>query len=205
MSDSPAKPVPSFATRDPSQQAFWDERFAHGFTPWDQAGVPRAFAEFAARRAPCPVLIPGCGRAYEAAWLAEAGWPVRAFDFAAQAVAAAREQLGVHAGVVEQADFFTYAPPFAPQWIYERTFLCALPRERRADYARRMAELLPAGGMLAGYFLLGETPGGPPFGIARAALDALLEPYFECIEDAPVTDSLALFEGRERWLAWRRR
>jgi len=65
---------PVFTTRDPNTAAFWDERFRQGFVPWDQTGVPAAFAAFAARTTPRPVLIPGCGSAYEAGWLARAGW-----------------------------------------------------------------------------------------------------------------------------------
>ncbi|WP_175665385.1 SAM-dependent methyltransferase [Burkholderia ambifaria] len=194
-----------FATRDPSDASFWDERFARGVTPWEFGGVPQGFRAFAQRLGPCAVLIPGCGSAREAGWLAQAGWPVRAIDFAAQAVAAAKAQLGAHADVVEQADFFVYRPPFDVQWVYERAFLCALPPSLRAGYAARMAELLSAGALLAGYFFVTKKPKGPPFGIERAELDALLAPRFELIEDLPVTDSLAVFEGHERWLTWRRR
>ncbi|HEX7907896.1 MAG TPA: methyltransferase domain-containing protein [Paraburkholderia sp.] len=206
MSDPTQPAVPDFESRDPNSPAFWDERFERQFTPWDQAGVPSAFQSFAARHAGAAALIPGCGSAYEALWLAEQGNPVRAIDFSAAAVAAAREQLGAqHAQLVEQADFFTYEPPFTPAWIYERAFFCALPLARRADYARRMADLLPAGALLAGFFFLGATPKGPPFGVERAELDALLTPYFELIEDEAVQDSIAVFKGRERWLTWRRR
>ena len=194
-----------FATRDPSDASFWDERFARGVTPWEFGGVPAGFRAFAQRLGPCAVLIPGCGSAQEAGWLAQAGWLVRAIDFAAQAVAAAKAQLGAHADVVEQADFFVYRPPFDVQWVYERAFLCALPPSLRAGYAARMAELLAAGALLAGYFFVTKKPKGPPFGIERAELDALLAPRFELIEDLPVTDSLAVFEGHERWLTWRRR
>ncbi|KST75413.1 methyltransferase domain-containing protein [Burkholderia humptydooensis] len=201
---APAPSVANFASRDPGEASFWDERFEQGVTPWDSARVPEAFAAFAARHPRCPVLIPGCGSAYEARWLSRAGWPVRAIDFSAQAVAAARRELGEDAALVEQADFFAYAPPFVPQWIYERAFLCAIPRSRRADYARRMAELLPAGGFLAGFFFVGATPKGPPFEIERAELDALLSPNFALVEDEPAADSLPVFAGRERWLAWRR-
>jgi hypothetical protein len=196
--------APDFRSRDPNTAAFWNERFEEDYTPWDQAGVPDAFRAFVARHALRPVLIPGCGAAYEALWLAQAGWPVRAIDFAANAVAAARAQLGERAEVVEQADFFTYEPPFEPGWIYERAFLCALPVARRAGYAERMAALLPPQGLLAGFFFLGATPKGPPFGIERDELGALLGPYFDLIEDEPVSGSISVFEGRERWLTWRR-
>ena len=194
-----------FATRDPNSPAFWDERFERGFTPWDQAGVQAAFQAFATRHPEATVLIPGCGSAWEALWLARQGRCVQAIDFSPAAVATARSQLGAHADVVDQADFFTWQPPFTPGWMYERAFLCALPKDRRADYAQRMAELLPADTLLAGFFFLGATPKGPPFGIERAELDALLNPHFELLEDEPVSDSIPVFAGRERWLTWRRR
>ena len=175
MSDPTQSPAPDFATRDPNSPAFWDERFERGFMPWDQAGVPAAFRSFAGRHGGAAVLIPGCGSAYEAVLLARQRNPVRAIDFSPAAVAAAQQQLGEqYAQLVEQADFFTYEPPFTPAWIYERAFLCALPLARRADYAQRMAELLPAGALLAGFYFIGATPKGPPFGIERAELDALL-------------------------------
>jgi SAM-dependent methyltransferase len=150
------------------------------------------------------VLIPGCGSAYEALYLAQRGWPVRAIDFSPRAVAAARKQLGKHAGIVEEADFFTYQPPFELDWIYERAFLCALPKNRWPDYAVRMAALLKPGALLAGFYFLGATPKGPPFGIDRSELDALLTPHFELVDEHEVSGSIPVFAGRERWLTWRR-
>lgn len=205
MSDPTKSDPPSFDTHDPKSPQFWDERFDQRFTPWDQAGVPAAFRAFAAGRAPCNVFLPGCGSAYEALWLAEHGWSVRAIDFSPSAVAAARAQLGARADLVEQADFFAYDPPSAPDWVYERAFLCALPADRWPDYAARMAALLRPGALLAGFFFLGATPKGPPFGIERRALDALLNPQFELVGEHEVTDSIPVFAGRERWLTWRRR
>ncbi|MFL9869212.1 thiopurine S-methyltransferase [Paraburkholderia fungorum] len=206
MSDPTQPSASDFASRDPNSPEFWNERFERHHTPWDQAGVPSAFQSFANRYSGAAVLIPGCGSAYEALWLAGQGNPVRAIDFSSAAVAAARAQLGAqHAQLVEQADFFTYEPPFTPEWIYERAFLCALPVARRPDYAQRMAALLPVGALLAGFFFIGATPKGPPFGIERAELDALLTPHFDLIEDEAVNDSIAVFAGRERWMTWRRR
>jgi Thiopurine S-methyltransferase (TPMT) len=205
VSSQPSANVPSFEARDPASAAFWDERFQKNFTPWDQGGVQGAFRAFAARTTPRPVLIPGCGSAYEALWLARAGWTVRAIDFSADAVAAARAQLGEHSSLVEQADFFTYEPPFTPGWIYERAFFCALPPARRPDYVARMASLLARGGFLAGFFYLGDASKGPPFGADGSELEALFAVHFELIEDEPVDDSLPVFAGRERWLTWRRR
>ncbi|WP_027794343.1 methyltransferase domain-containing protein [Paraburkholderia acidipaludis] len=200
----PAPAAPEFATRDPAQPSFWDERFERGFTPWDQAGVQPQFEAFANAHPDAAVLIPGCGNAWEAGWLAERGREVRAIDFASAAVASARAALGKHAAVVEEADFYSYEPPFAPRWVFERAFLCALPPAQREHYAQRMAALLQPGALLAGYFFIGEPQKGPPFPMVRAELDALLAPYFTLLDDQPATASLPVFQGRERWMAWRR-
>lgn len=196
--------VPEFETRDPGQASFWDERFARGFTPWDQAGVQPQFEAFAAAHPDLAVLIPGCGNAWEAGWLAAHGRTVRAIDFAPAAVASARAALGPYAAVVEQADFYAYEPPFAPGWVFERAFLCALPPAQRTHYAQRMAALLKPGALLAGYFFIGEPQKGPPFPMTHDELDALLTPYFTLLDEQPGIASLPVFEGRERWMIWRR-
>lgn len=198
-------PIPSFSTRDPNAPEFWSERFEQAFTPWDKGGVPEAFQRFVAQ-APSPLvtLIPGCGTGYEVECLTRSGWDVVAIDFSQAAVEAARRYLGPWADRVVQADFFSYQPPRAPELIYERAFLCALPARMRAAVAGRWAQLLPPGGLLAGYFFVEPTEKGPPFGIAQHDLDALLHPHFERIADETVTDSLPVFAGRERWQIWRR-
>ena len=59
--------------------------------------------------------------------------------------------------------------------------------------------------MLAGFFFLDDSPKGPPYGMTRAELEALLGRDFTLVEDEPVTDSLPVFAGRERWMSWRKR
>ena len=207
MSD-PAAPPTRIKPDDqrPEHPDFWSKRFGEGITPWDAGRVPNAFAAFVARQpAPLNTLIPGCGSAWEAAHLAEKGWPVTALDFSPVAVAAARKILGTAAVDLVCADFFTFSPRRPYQWLYERAFLCALPRKLWPDWGRRVAELLPPGGLMAGFFFIGDQLKGPPFGILPEQLDELLLPNFERIEDAAVDDSIPVFSGRERWQVWRRR
>ncbi|WP_426175758.1 methyltransferase [Massilia sp. TWR1-2-2] len=195
-----------FASRDPNTPAFWDERFERGFTPWDRGGVPQALCDFVAGEGRAlATLIPGCGAAYELAYLAEHGWDATAIDFSPAAVATAQAGLGRWADRVVEADFFAYEPATPLELVYERAFLCALPRAMWPRAAARWAELLAPGTRLAGFFFFDDAPKGPPFGIERAALDALLLPAFECIDDAEVTDSIAVFAGKERWMVWQRR
>lgn len=203
-----------FSTRDPSQPAFWDERFAAGFTPWDAQGVPPAFGRWldeAGVGAGARVLIPGCGAAYEVAALAERGSEVLAIDYSPVAVERARAALGDELGRrVMQADFFAFdAAPY--DWIYERAFLAALPPRLWAAWGERCAQLLRPGGGLAGFFFVDEAAAeprrGPPFVVTRLELHRLLDGAFDLVVDRPVPaeESTAVFAGRERWQLWRRR
>jgi SAM-dependent methyltransferase len=202
--------MPDFASRDPLAPAFWDERFDRQFTPWDRGGAPAELRAFVAemsrsRSSPPTVLVPGCGAAHELATMLEAGWDATAIDFSPVAVARAKSLAGQWADRIVQADFFAYVPPRPLDLVYEQAFLCALPRARWPAVAERWASLLAPGGLLAGYFFFDDVPKGPPFGIARERLEALLAPYFDCIADQAVADSIPVFAGRERWMVWRRR
>ena len=197
--------MPEFTSRDPRSPGFWDERFAQQFTPWDRGGVPEQLRSFVAASPPLTTLIPGCGTGYELAALCNAGWDATAIDFAPVAVAHAQAAVGPWAQRVVEADFFTYTPPAPLDLIYERAFLCAMPRAMWPQVAARWAALLAPGALLAGYFFFDDTVKGPPFGIDRATLDDLLAPAFTCIEDAPVSDSIPVFAGKEHWMIWRRR
>ena len=201
--------TPEFPKRDPAGAEFWDLRYAARFAPWDAGRVPDQLRTFIATQpAPPRVLVPGCGSAWDVRFLAEAGCDVVGLDFSPEAVAAARELLGPHADRVRQADVFAPIEEAPFDVVYERAFLCALPRRLWPQWGRRMEELVAAGGTLAGYFFVDPQAGerGPPFALkGDAELRGLLEPSFERIEDVPAADSIAVFAGRERWQRWRRR
>jgi SAM-dependent methyltransferase len=196
---------PSFPKRDPADPEFWELRYGAHFAPWDAGRVPSQLLEFVRASAPRRVLVPGCGSAWDVRCFAEHGWDVTGIDFSPAALEEARKVLGPHAGRAREADFF--APigeaPFA--MVYERAFLCALPRRLWAQWARREAELIEPAGLLAGFFYLDAGERGPPFPLhSQRELDELLAPSFERIADEPVADSIDVFRGKERWQVWRR-
>jgi cyclopropane fatty-acyl-phospholipid synthase-like methyltransferase len=192
--------------QDSSRPDFWESRYRDRVTPWDAGRVPQDLRRYASTLSQgSHVLIPGCGSAYEAYYLLENGCDVLAIDFSPAAVEIARRNLGCYADRVQVADFFSFTVEKPFDVVYERAFLCALPPRMWLDYAFRMAQLLCEGGHLAGFFFMRETEKGPPFGISREALRALLDPLFEPVEDRSATESLPVFEGAERWQVWRRR
>lgn len=197
---------PTFPKRDPGEPEFWDLRYEAHFAPWDAGKVPAQLREFA--RAPPAsrrVLVPGCGSAWDVRCFAEDGWEVLGIDFSHEALAAARAILGAHADRIRHADFFAPIPEGAFDVVYERAFLCALPRRMWSDWALRMADLVRPGGQLAGYFYFDEGERGPPFPLrSQEELARLLSPAFERVVDEAVPDSIAVFAGKERWQVWRR-
>ena len=187
---------------DSSKPDFWDTRYRDGVTPWDAGGVPpRLVRWLAAQPAGRRVLVPGCGSGYEVRQFAEHGDDVLGIDFSDAALERARKL----ALPVRKADFFALDErPF--DVVYERTFLCALPRPRWPDWSARIAMLVRPGGLLAGFFFFDDNERGPPFGISMPALRTLLEPAFRLLEDeaVPAEQSVPVLSGKERWQVWRR-
>lgn len=199
--------TPNFPKLDPAGPEFWEARYREGFTPWDSGRVPARLREFVGREnSPGRVLVPGCGAAHEVRFLCESAWHVEGIDFSAAALEAARPVLGPWNAKVRQADFFgaEVSGPYA--LVYERAFLCALPRRLWPAWGARVAALIPAGGRIAGFFYFDDpSRRGPPFALeALAELRQLLEPAFALLEDIDVPDSIDVFAGKERWQVWRR-
>jgi SAM-dependent methyltransferase len=192
--------------QDSSKPDFWDTRFRGGVTPWDAGGPPAALQRFLESESRgLKVLIPGCGSGHEVRAFAAHGHDVLAIDFSDAAVEAAQRALGALATRVRQADFFALGEgPF--DLVYERAFLCALPRRLWPAWGARVAQLVRPGGRLAGFFFIDDNERGPPFGIAPDALHALLDPAFGLEADAPVApgESIPVFRDKERWQVWKR-
>jgi len=149
------------------------------------------------------ILVPGCGSGYEVKFFAERGDNVLGIDFADAAIEAARRNRVPN---VRKADFFALdEPPF--DLVYERTFLCALPRAMWPQWAKKIPTLVRPGGRLAGFFYFNDNERGPPFGIEARALHSLLDASFRLVEDEaiPAQQSVPVLAGRERWQVWERR
>jgi SAM-dependent methyltransferase len=188
--------------QDASKPEFWEKRFRENFTPWDAVRVPSDLERFLRNEGRMRVLIPGCGSGYEVGAFAAAGHDVLAVDFAPAAVERAQAILGPLANRVRLADFFEADLGSPYDLVYERAFLCSLPRLLRPRYAERVAQLLAPLGRIAGFFFFEDGERGPPFGLKAGELELLLSDRFEQTEDRPVDDSIPIFAGKERWQIW---
>mmetsp|Transcript_27140 Transcript_27140/g.66581 ORF Transcript_27140/g.66581 Transcript_27140/m.66581 type:complete len:190 (-) Transcript_27140:334-903(-) len=175
-------------------------------------------------------LVPGCGRGYAVAALASAARRVTGIEISDTAKAACNAHLasapaGVGGGdggapgsaavVVASEfaaciadDFFTHAPSDGPyDLVYDCTFLCAIPMERRGDWAAQMSALVRPGGELVSLvFPIGDFTGGPPFALSPAIVEGLLAPVgFEPVSLTEVPPE-QWARGRKEYLyRWRRK
>ena len=189
-------------SQDSSNPHFWDTRYRDGVTPWDAGRVPPGLTRWSTKQPRGQrVLVPGCGSGYEVQHFVDRGDDVLGIDFSEPALERARK-LSLP---VRLADFFALQEtPF--DVVYERTFLCALPRRRWPEWSAQIPKLVRAGGLLAGFFFFDDNERGPPFGITMLRLHSLLDSAFELIEDEPVpaTESVPVLAGKERWQVWKR-
>jgi len=195
---------------------FWETRYRSGTTPWDLGGPTPAFAQLLAESAaPTPgrLLVPGCGRGYDAVLFARHGFSVVGVDLAPTALAhAARlaRDAGVTCTVVE-VDLFDLAGryPGAFDYVLEYTCFCAIDPVRRREYVQVLADCLRPGGWLLGLFFPVLPPGyprdGPPFAVADAEIRALFADRFAIEHLAPTPHTIKPRRGRELLARFRRR
>ena len=188
------------AKQDASKPEFWEKRFRENFTPWDAGGVPRDLEQFLkAEPRGRRVLIPGCGSGYEVRAFANAGHDVLA-GFRAFGGRACAEGSGPSRTVSGSRDFFEDDRRALRPGLRERS-RASPPRplrprcaaHRRAAFAARPDRRI---------LLFEDGERGPPFGLRSGELEALFTGRFERVTDAAVSDSIPIFEGKERWQVW---
>lgn len=187
----------------------WEARWQAGQTGWDLGGVSPPLAAYIDQipqlEKHLPILIPGCGSAYEASYLLERGFErILMLDLAPTAVERVKRRLDeMHPDwparmEVRRGDFFELEGRF--HRILEQTFFCAIDPALRPRYVEQMHRLLLPEGRLAGVLFDRDFEGGPPFGGSARAYQALFEPLFHLRTLAPCYNSAAPRAGSEVFL-----
>jgi methyl halide transferase len=184
-------------------EEFWRERYEVKSTGWDIGHISAPLKEYIDQvpDKEIKILIPGCGNAYEAAYLFQNGftkvtlvdisdWPLKKFqernpDFP-------KEQL-IH------GNFFELNGKF--DLVLEQTFFSALDPKLRRNYVRKMKDLLAPGGKLVG--VLFDDPlfeDHPPFGGNRDLYLEIFEPEIKVVKMERCYNSVPERAGRELFI-----
>lgn len=192
---------------------FWNGIYREPSQGFELGRAAPPLARYFSTHPPAPssrALVIGCGRAHEARLLARAGAEVVAVDLAKEALARARALTPPELLISYlERDLFQLAgdPSQLDRYhlIVEHACFCAIAPERRADYVSGMARLLRPGGELVGLFWAHGRPGGPPFGASLEELERLFGARFTLVEREVPRDSVALRQGEELLLRWKKR
>ncbi|MGJ1203360.1 methyltransferase domain-containing protein [Sphingobacterium lactis] len=182
---------------------YWNARWENQQTGWDigYASTPIVtfFNTFPDKDA--KILIPGCGNAYEAAHLLEAGFTnITLIDIAPRAIAQVKERFAGQQIEILLGDFFDLKGDF--DLMLEQTFFCALEPSQRPDYVKQASRLLERkGGEIVGV-LFGVTfeKEGPPFGGSAEAYEQLFEKEFTIRKLEPCYNSIGPRQGTELFI-----
>lgn len=163
---------------------YWSERYANKQTGWDIGKISDPLKVYfdQLENKSMYILIPGCGKAHEAAYLLEKGFTNITLIDISKTVAElldAKFRNFCDAGrckVIHQ-DFFLHEGSY--DLIIEQTFFCALDPSRREEYVRKMHSLLKAEGKLSGLLFNHHFPDSPPFGGDKEEYQQLFRPYFD--------------------------
>lgn len=183
--------------------AYWQQRYQQNQTGWDVGGITPPLQDYfdQLRNKSLRVLIPGCGNAYEAEYLYNAGFmEVFVADVAAAPLQKLKERVpDFPEEHLLLQNFFELEGHF--DLIVEQTFFCALHPSLRPAYARQCAKLLQPEGILMGLlFDTSFSTPGPPFGGSRAEYRTYFEPYFDFLQFDTAMNSIPPRQGRELFM-----
>lgn len=160
---------------------FWNNRWENKQTGWDigyaSPAIEAYFNQYPNKE--CAILIPGCGNAYEAAFLLNAGFKnISLIDIAPKAVEGLQQKFGNNPEIkIYCEDFFDHQHKY--DIIVEQTFFCTFLPEQRKKYVNKASSLLNNHGKIIGVLFdkIFEQQ-GPPFGGNDLEYKEAFEPLF---------------------------
>ena len=186
---------------DLHRKEYWNSRWKEGKTGWDLGMPSPPLLHLIGTLNPgksSRILIPGCGNAWEAEWLAAQGFTnITLVDIAPELCRVLEQGFAQTPAItIICADFFELQGPY--DLILEQTFFCAILPELRAQYVEKMKELLAPNGTLAGVLFDTDFPfEGPPFGGHAKEYKPLFEQHFSSVSIEKCSHSAAPRAGTE--------
>ncbi|KAK7033654.1 hypothetical protein VNI00_012654 [Paramarasmius palmivorus] len=196
----------------------WDNVWKESVTPWDHGETQPPLKQVILSKelnlpATGRALVPGCGRGYDAIFLASAtGFDTLGLDISPTALQNAKSIVpeGLKNIQFKNANFFELELPDEEKFniIYDYTFFVAIPPSMRNDWGKQMRHLVKPGGYLITlvYPITPYTEGGPPYHVQP---DHYYEPlgqgWEKVIDRVPDCSApVRPYEGDERLVVWKR-
>jgi SAM-dependent methyltransferase len=184
-------------------ESYWTSRYKENKLGWDIGYPAPSITQFMdqVEDKELNILIPGCGNAYEAAYLWKNGFHnVYLLDFSAIPLRKfAEEHPDFPEDQLLNIDFFKVKGKF--DFIIEQTFFCALHPELRTEYVEKMKDLLkPSGHLIGLLFNIPLNDDQPPFGGNKDLYEKLFTDYFEIQKMATSYNSIPERQGTELFI-----
>ncbi|RYD99053.1 MAG: methyltransferase domain-containing protein [Sphingobacteriales bacterium] len=187
---------------------YWDTRWQEAQTGWDIGYAAPAIMEFmeTVTEKDIKILIPGCGNAYEAEALVQAGFSdITLLDISETLVQQLKSKYGDSGTIkVIQGDFFGHQGKY--DLIIEQTFFCALNPALRQQYTVKAASLLKKNGQITGVlFNRVFEQDGPPYGGTTTEYKNYFGTLFEIKKIADCYNSIPPRKGSEVFINFKKK
>ncbi len=174
----------------------WDKAYEESSTPWDISKaapiLPVVLNKIKIQKS--RIIVLGCGRGHDAAFLAEQGHVVTAVDFSEKSITEAKKLYG-HIKNLDfiQKDIFNLPEEWTAQFdiVWEHTCFAAIAPANRKKLIMIWRKLLHEQGHIMGVFFVMNKRSGPPYSINEWALDKTLSKHLHFLywqrlnEDSP--------------------
>jgi methyl halide transferase len=184
---------------------FWEEKYLSEQTPWDLGQPNPAFVKLLKDNIflkPCKILIPGCGKGYDAIAASKLGYDVTALDFSSKAISIAEETARKENLQIKFLikDIFELDNSFNKSFdaVYDYTFSCAINPDKRNELSEKVFDLLISSGkFISILFPVEKKEGGPPFSMDPSDFYRIFSKKFQlCLSNKNI-DSVEPRRGRE--------
>ena len=179
---------------------FWNNRYKDQQTGWD-IGYPstplQSFVDSLSKK-DIAILIPGCGRAYEAEYLHQNEFKnVTILDISPLALEAfSNRVVDFPQSNLIESNFFDHSGHY--DLIIEQTFFCAIDPKLRASYVKHCHNLLKDNGKIVGLLFAEEFDNDhPPFGGTKKEYQQLFSTHFDIESMHIATNSIEARKGKE--------
>jgi len=190
----------------PLDKTYWENQYLANATGWDLGQVAPPIKEYidTIENKDAKILIPGCGNAYEAAYLLQQGFTaVTVIDIAPTLVENLKQKFAKNKNItIVLGDFFEHQGSY--DYIIEQTFFCALPPTTRQQYVWKMHQLLSEHGKLIGLLFNRDFEVSPPFGGSSKEYEQLFFKAFEFNTFSTASNSIAARKDTEIFIEFKK-